>query len=303
MSLDELSAHRPVRRRRPLRSGGRGGSVQGAKIGHHDAVVDAGYAAACDDLQVGGTVPFGREALHGAGRQIEARLNSRETDVRGVQVAEGILGQPIPIEGHAALPQRDDSALARLGLAVSPPQARRRIERPRAVPGRLPMRLGDDAVLHEAARGAVAAGRSADSSRRRSAESAPIPRPRRPSPARRRCRGQRIRRRCIDPGRRARPADWRRSRAPQAAAAPTAHAPRKTMPALPARTGRTRAGARGWREVSFKPLIELGPVFAPLERAFHRDRKSERRVIVRGASRESEIPHALREAESESPRA
>jgi hypothetical protein len=117
VGIDELSTHRPVRRRGPLRPGGRDGAIQGAKIGHLDTVEETRHSAAGDDLQTVGSVPFCREPLHRAGRQVEARLQPRHADVRGIHIAQGIVGLPTSIKGHAALPERNDAALALLGGA------------------------------------------------------------------------------------------------------------------------------------------------------------------------------------------
>ena len=126
------------------------------KFAHLDAVVQPGFAAARDDLQPGGPAPFRGEPLHRTGGQIKARLKSRQTDVGRIQVPDGVIGLPAAIEGHAALAQRHDAALSLLGLTlVGTPDARGGVERPGAVGGRLPLRLGDDAVLRERARRAA----------------------------------------------------------------------------------------------------------------------------------------------------
>src|ERR1700683_1756480 len=65
-----------------------------------------------------------------------------------------------------------------------------------------------------------------------------------------------------------------------------ARAPRRKMPALPARTDR-RAEARGCRG-SFKLLIQTSAVLAPLERALPRPRVGGRRVILRRGRRTQE---------------
>src|SRR5271167_2138374 len=67
VSIDELSAHAPVRGRRPLRSGGCRRPIQGAEIRHLDTIEKTWHSAAGDDLQAAGSIPFRSEALHRAG--------------------------------------------------------------------------------------------------------------------------------------------------------------------------------------------------------------------------------------------
>src|SRR3979409_2399592 len=76
--------------------------------------------------------------------------------------------------------------------------------------------------------------------------------------------------------------------APARANSASARPSRPDMRALPARTGQSRAGARGRCGFSFEQLIELGLPLAPLERALYRDREGERRVIVRRRRRRQE---------------
>ena len=149
MGIDELSTDRPMRRRRPLRAGGRDGSIQGVKIRHLDAVEQSGHTPAGHHLQSVGSVPFGREALHRTGRQIEPRLKPRQVDVGRVDVAQVVVGLPTAVECHATLPQGQGTPLSLLRRAFGRAHARRCVERPCAVGDAIPLRLGDDAIFLE----------------------------------------------------------------------------------------------------------------------------------------------------------
>ncbi len=158
MCFDDLSADRPLGCGRPLRPGGGGGSAEGVEVRHDDAIVQPRHPAARDELQPGGSMPLRVEALHGAGRQIKARLDARHGDVRRVQISRGIIRLPAPIEGHAALAKRHGAALALFGRSeVGAARAPGGIERPGSEVGSLPLRLGDDAVLLDVVRGSATA--------------------------------------------------------------------------------------------------------------------------------------------------
>ena len=149
-----------MRRGRPLSARGRGRSVERAEIGHHDPVIDARHAAAGNDLQAVRAMPFRRRPLHGTGGQIKARLHPREVHIGGVQIAQGVVGIPSAVEGHAALMEREHAALSLLGRSgIGALGAGRGIERPGAVLGRFPLRFGDDAVLDRVGIHACAARR------------------------------------------------------------------------------------------------------------------------------------------------
>ena len=157
--LDELSSDRPVRGRRPLRARGRRRPVERAEVRHFDAVVQARHAAAGDDLHVGRSAPFRGEPLHGRGGEVEPRLQPRQADVGRIEITQAVVSLPSAVEGHSALPQREHAALALIrGTGIGAARAGRRIQRPGAVTGGLPLRFRDDAALRHVAVGTAAVG-------------------------------------------------------------------------------------------------------------------------------------------------
>src|ERR1700687_1746376 len=64
-----------------------------------------------------------------------------------------------------------------------------------------------------------------------------------------------------------------------------ARARHATMGSLPTRTRPARVGARGAEQVSFKELIELRPLLAPLQWALHRHGKGQRGTLVAAGRR------------------
>src|ERR1700678_1269147 len=134
MSGYQLPADPPFRGGGPLRAPRGGRAAQRAKIGHVDAVEETRHTAARDELQAVRSAPLRGKTLHRTGRQKKAWLKSRQPDIGRVDVAQGIVGLPVSIEGHAALAERDHASLTLLRRAeVGTAGARGSVERPRAV--------------------------------------------------------------------------------------------------------------------------------------------------------------------------
>src|SRR5271170_2904498 len=105
MRAGVLATDGPLRRRRPLRAEGGGGSAQGVEGRNLDPLEDTRLATSGDDLQPVRSAPLGFGTEHRARGQDEARLYAGERDERSVQVPQTVVGLPAPIEGHAALVQ------------------------------------------------------------------------------------------------------------------------------------------------------------------------------------------------------
>jgi len=75
-------------------------------------VVDAGLAAAGDDLHARWPTPLGDCTQHAARGEDEARLLALEIDEGCGEVTEPVVGLPAAVEGHAALAAQFDTPIA-----------------------------------------------------------------------------------------------------------------------------------------------------------------------------------------------